>query len=179
MGKLYDAITDRQRKWITNQKVFFVATAPSGEEGHVNVSPKGLDTFKVIDDKTIAYLDLSGSGLETIAHVNQNKRITIMMTAFDGTPMTMRFYGDGEVLHHGTSEYDNLKDYFINHTGARSIIKVNLTRIQDSCGYSIPLYEYKGDRDVYDKYCDVKGRAGIEKSISERNQSIDGIKAGV
>ena len=176
MGKLYDAITDRQRKWIASQKIFFVATAPSSEEGHVNVSPKGLDTFKVIDDHTIAYLDLSGSGLETIAHVNQNERITIMMTAFDGPPMTMRFFGKGEVLKYDTPEFDKLKDHFINHTGARSIIKVNLTRIQDSCGYSIPLYEYKGDRDVYDKYCDVKGRAGIEQSISERKVSIDGIK---
>jgi len=130
MGKTYEAITDRQRKWIAKQKVFFVATAPS-EGGHVNVSPKGLDTFQVIDDTTVAYLDLSGSGLETIAHVTQNERITIMMTAFDGPPMTMRFFGKGEVLHHGTPEYDNLKGHFIEHTGARSIIKVNCTRIQD------------------------------------------------
>jgi len=176
MGKTYESISERQRKWISNQKVFFVATAPSGEDGHVNVSPKGLDTFKVIDDNTVAYLDLMGSGIETIAHIQQNKRITIMMTAFDGPPMTMRFFGKGEVLHYGTAEYDKLKGHFIEHTGARSIIKVNLTRIQDSCGYSIPLYEYKGDRDVYDKYCDQYGRADIEKKIAERNESIDGIK---
>ena len=177
MGKLYDALSERHKKWIAKQKMFFVATAPVGAEGHVNLSPKGLNTFKVLDDHTVAYLDLSGSGLETIAHIKQNQRITIMMTAFEGPPLTLRLFGKGEVMRYGTPEYEALQSHFIQHTGARSIIKVNVTRIQDSCGYSIPLYEYKGDRKVYDNYCEQKGREAIEASFKERTESIDGIKA--
>ncbi len=176
MGKIYDVISDRQKAWIANQKMFFVATAPSGSEGHVNVSPKGLNTFVVINSLTVAYLDLYGSGIETIAHVTQNERITIMMTAFDGPPVTLRLYGIGEILAKGTAAYNALKDQFIDHAGARSIIKINLTRIQDSCGYSIPLYDYRGDRDIYDKSCEVKGPEKIAATIKNKQESIDGIK---
>ena len=175
MGKIFNKITERHKKWIGQQKIFFVATAPSGEKGHINVSPKGLDTFRVIDNLTVAYLDLSGSGLETIAHVKQNARITIMLTAFDGPPKTLRLYGSGSVHHHGSPQFEKLSKHFNLHTGSRSIIQIDLTRIQDSCGYSIPLFEYIGDRDVYDKYCEIKGRDAIEKSLTERKVSIDGI----
>ena len=176
MGKVYQNLSDRQKAWIAKQKIFFVATAPLSEKGLVNVSPKGLDSFRIIDDVTVAYLDLAGSGVETIAHIQENQRITIMFTAFDGPPMTLRLYGKGEILKMGSREFEEIKDHFQYHLGMRSIIKVNLNRIQDSCGWSIPLYDFKGDRDVYDKYCQAKSRDKIVQNIKTQNvESLDGL----
>lgn len=171
MGKIYDKITDKQREWINHQKVYFVSTAPLAADGLVNVSPKGLDSFRILDDLTVAYLDLVGSGIETIANIQENQRITIMFTAFDGPPKILRLYGNGEAHKVGSASYDQLKGHFSEHIGARSIIVIKLTRIQDSCGWSIPLYEYKGDRDVYDKYCEDKGREGMIADIKKQNDS--------
>lgn len=176
MGKVYDRISDKQKTWIQSQKVFFVATAPLSKDGLINVSPKGLDTFRVIDRTTAAYLDLMGSGIETISHIQENQRITIMFTAFDGPPQSLRLYGKGEVVKYNSKDFEKLSDHFPDHLGARSIIKINVNRIQDSCGWSIPLYEYKGDRDVYDKYCENKGRETLEKKIINNQASLDGLK---
>lgn len=176
MGKVFESITDKQVGWIEAQKIFFVATAPLSQEGLINVSPKGLDTFRILDRNTVAYLDLAGSGIETISHIQQNSRITIMFTAFEGSPKSLRLYGKGEVIKFNSEKFEKYYSHFIPHVGIRSIIKVNLIRIQDSCGWSIPLYKYVGDRGVYDKYCDTKGREKLIQEIENGNSSsLDGL----
>ena len=177
MGKVYESISESQKAWIEAQKIFFVATAPLSDKGLINVSPKGLDTFRVLDENTVAYLDLMGSGIETIAHLQENQRITILFTAFEGPPKSLRLYGKGEIVKYTSPQFANYAQHFIQHQGARSIIKVNVHRIQDSCGWSIPLYKFMGDRDVYDKYCDNKGREALESEIVIGNKkSLDGLE---
>ncbi|MEP7264809.1 MAG: pyridoxamine 5'-phosphate oxidase family protein [Bacteroidota bacterium] len=174
MGKLYDEINLSLKEWISTQKLFFVATAPLSENGHVNVSPKGLDTFRIIDKTTVAYLDLTGSGIETIAHLKENKRITIMFCAFDGPPKIVRMYGTGEVVEANDKEYISLSALFPLHPGARAIIKINLSRIVDSCGYAVPLFDFKSDRDVLDKWALNKGDEGLKEYRKMKNEkSID------
>ncbi len=176
MGKIFENISDKQKNWIESQKIFFVATAPLSKNGLINLSPKGLDTFRIIDGVTVAYLDLAGSGIETVSHIQENQRITIMFTAFDGPPKSLRLYGKGEVIKFNSDSFNKMASYFPNHLGTRSIIKVDLHRIQDSCGWSIPLFEYRGDRDVYDKYCENKGRDKLVGDIIQGNKkSIDNI----
>lgn len=176
MGKEYPVIDDEIRQWIGKQKLFFVSTAPLASDGLVNCSPKGMDTFRVLDERTIAYLDLTGSGVETIAHLKENGRITIMMCAFDGPPKIFRFYGKGDVLEKGSDEYAERIGAFEEYLGARSIIQINVKRIIDSCGYSIPLYDYKEDRDILLKWADAKGEDGVQKyQALENAKSLDGL----
>ena len=177
MGKEYPAIDDSIRDWIEGQKIFFVSTAPLASDGLVNCSPKGLDTFRVLDERSIAYLDLTGSGVETIAHLKENGRITIMMCAFEGPPKIFRFYGKGEVLPKGSDEYAELIGAFGDALGARSIIKIDVERIIDSCGYSVPKYEFKEDRDILNKWAETKGEEGVrEYQNSNNTQSLDGLE---
>ena len=157
MGKEYPEIDQSVRDWVGQQKMFFVATAPLSSEGLVNVSPKGMDTFRILGPKSIAYLDLTGSGVETIAHLRENGRITIMMCAFEGSPKIFRFYGKGEVLEKGSSGYAEHIGEFGDQVGARSIIHVEVELIRDSCGYSIPFYEYSGERAVLTNWAEKKG----------------------
>lgn len=178
MGKTYTTITPDTASWIANQKMFFVATAPLSRDGHVNLSPKGLDTFRIIDDKTVAYLDLTGSGVETIAHLHENTRITVMFCAFDGPPKIVRLYGTGEVLRKDESKYNELSALFTPHDAARSIIVVHIHRVSHSCGYGVPLYEFKSERDHVDKWTTAKGVDGVMAYQKEKNAvSIDGLKA--
>ena len=140
MGKVHDGIDDRLRAFIEAQQVFFVGTAPAGAEGHVNVSPKGLvDTFLVVDEHTVAYLDLTGSGVETIAHVRENGRITLMWCAFEGPPRIVRITGAGEVRE---VDDERCAGWFDPIAGQRAIIVVEVDRVADSCGYSVPLMEF-------------------------------------
>ena len=178
MGKVYEELSEQQQEWIKQQRIFFVATAPLSEDGHVNVSPKGLDTFRIINETTVAYLDLTGSGIETIAHVKENGRITIMFCAFDGPPKILRLYGKGIALTttENPTEYNRLLPQFKWHNGGRAIIKLNITRIADSCGYSIPLFDFKDDRDVLDKWTSHKGSDGlIEYRQLKNKMSIDNL----
>jgi hypothetical protein len=178
MGKLYEHITDRLETFIKKQHVFFVATAPLESSGHVNVSPKGQDTFAILDRHTVAYQDFSGSGAETIAHLKQNARITIMFCAFEGPPFILRLYGRGEVLEPDNPDFDALNKCFALDLGVRSIIRMRLTRIQDSCGYGVPLYDFVKPRDTLLKWAKRKGEQGIVKFKREYNvQSIDGLLA--
>jgi Pyridoxamine 5'-phosphate oxidase len=155
--------------------VFFVATAPA-DGGHVNLSPKGLDTFAVLDTNTVAYLDLTGSGVETIAHLRENGRITIMFCAFDGKPNILRLYGRGEVLPTGEPEADALLPCFGNYPGVRSVIRVHLDRVSTSCGYGVPLLRYEGERDQLIKFAERRGRDGVVEYREEHNAvSIDGL----
>jgi Pyridoxamine 5'-phosphate oxidase len=178
MGKLYDDITDGLEAFIKRQHIFFVATAPLEEGGHVNVSPKGLDTFAILDPHTVAYQDFSGSGAETIAHLKQNARITIMFCAFEGPPFILRLYGQGEVLEPNDPRFDALNERFALNLGVRSIIRVGLTRIQGSCGFGVPLYDFVKPRDTLLKWAEKKGVQGIVKFKREHNvRSIDGLLA--
>lgn len=177
MGKLFDTITPQLQEWIAHQKMFFVATAPLTENGHINCSPKGLDSFRIIDDTTVAYQDLTGSGIETIAHLKENKRIVIMFCAFDGPPKIVRIHGHGEVIEPEHPEFETMNAQFPKRDAVRAYIKISAKRISDSCGYAVPLYEFKEDRDVYDKYCERKGEEGMNKFKKEHNtKSLDGLK---
>lgn len=180
MGKDYPEITPKIADWVGRQKMFFVATAPLSGGGMVNCSPKGMDTFRILDPTTVAYLDLTGSGVETIAHLGENGRIVIMMCAFEGPPLIHRFHGRGEALIKGTPEYDALIGHFEELPGTRSIIRVSVDRISDSCGYSVPLYDYKADRDGLLKWAATKGPEGIANYQKENNAiSVDGIPSNL
>lgn len=178
MANQYTHIKAAHRTFVQQQKMFFVSTAPLTAEGHINLSPKGLDSFRILDEHRIAYLDLTGSGAETIAHLNENQRITIMFCAFEGKPNILRFYGKGRVLEKGSTEYEALYPEFTPHAGARAIIVVEVTRVADSCGYAVPRYEFVAERDVLDKWCERKGSAGLADYRADNNKkSLDGLPA--
>jgi hypothetical protein len=178
MGKLYDEIDDTLRAFIEAQHVFFVATAPSGSDGHVNVSPKGLDTLRVLGPRELAYLDYVGSGAETIAHLRENGRITIMVCAFEGPPKIVRCYGTGEVLEPQDAAYAQLRPLFPEEPPARSVIRIAVERIADSCGYGVPRYAYEGERTQLAKWVATKGPERLETYQVEKNvRSIDGLPA--
>ncbi len=179
MGKTYERIDDRVRQWMDRQHMFFVGTAPLAKDGFVNLSPKGHDALRVIDDRTLVYLDYGGSGVETIAHVRENRRIVIMMCAFEGPPQIMRFHGVGEVVTPIDDDFDELADLFdLPGLGVRAFIKVHLRRISDSCGYGVPNYEFRGQRASSANWLGKKGADGVRDYQVENNlQSLDGIDA--
>lgn len=177
MGKVHEAITPRLKEFIQKQHLFFVSTAPLSGEGLINNSPKGLDSFRILDEHTVAYIDLVGSGVETIAHLKENGRITVMFCAFEGPPNILRLYGKGEVLERDSEGFEQMKHHFPTYINARSIIKINVHRIQDACGYAVPILEFKQERDVLDKWAERKGADGISTYIREKNAvSLDGLK---
>jgi hypothetical protein len=156
--------------------VFFVATAPSGGDGHVNLSPKGYDTLRVLDSKRVAYLDLTGSGVETIAHLRENGRITLMACAFTGNPRISRLYGRGSVHPFGSAEFDSLSSLFPELPGRRSIIDVAVDRVTTSCGEAVPLMDLVEDRDRLLEWATKKGDDGIIAYWASKNaKSIDGL----
>lgn len=176
MGKCYDFLSSELQDWIARQKVFFVATAPLAAAGHINCSPKGGDTFRIIDEREVAYLDLTGSGVETIAHLQENKRIVIMFCAFEGAPKIVRLHGSGEVVYPSHPAYPDLSQRFPSHPGARAIIRVKLNRISDSCGYAVPLFEFSSMRDTLDRWTETKGSEGLTAYRHDKNRaSIDGL----
>jgi len=179
MGKQYDAIDDSIRDWIERQRLFFVGTAPLSADGLLNLSPKGHDALRVIDGHTLAYLDYGGSGVETIAHVRENGRIVIMMCAFDGPPKIFRFYGKGEVITPLDKDFDGLAGLFdIPGVGIRAIIRIHVSRIQDSCGYGVPNYEFLGNRESSQNRAASLGTDKLREYLVEKNlQSLDGLPA--
>jgi hypothetical protein len=178
VGAAFDRLRPDHRRFIAEQPLFFVATAPSGDDGHVNVSPKGYDTFRVLDDTTVAYLDLTGSGAETIAHVRQNGRITIMFCSFDEKPLILRLFGQAEAIPLGDPRFDDLAAQLPAVVGARSIIRVELDRVQTSCGYAVPHMEFVAARPKLEEWADHRGPDGLEQYWADRNtESIDGIPA--
>lgn len=175
MGRTYDAITPQAAEWIARQQMFFVATAPLDAEGHVNLSPKGLDTLRLLDDRTVAYLDLTGSGAETIAHVRENGRITLMWCAFDGPPRIVRVHGRGELV---ALDDDRIAGRFPDIPGARGLVLVHADRISDSCGYSVPLYEYQAQRNRLVDWAQGKSDDELAEYRAAKNaSSIDGLPA--
>jgi len=177
MGKVLEALDDTLTDWIGRQHVFFVATAPS-DGGHVNLSPKGHDSLRVIDPTTVAYRDLTGSGAETIAHTRENGRITVMFCAFEGAPLILRLFGHGTAHPLGSSRFAELDAHFPPIPGARSIITVDLERVQTSCGYAIPLMDYRDERPTLVQWAERKGDEGLAAYWAEKNAtSIDGLPA--
>jgi len=176
MGKVYDAIDEKLSTWLSAQKIFFVATAPLSQQGHVNCSPKDGRSFQILDERTVVYLDLTGSGVETIAHVKENGRIVLMFCAFSGAPNIVRMHGQGKVIesHHG--DLLTLKARFGIVPGPRSFIRVRLTRVSTSCGFGVPLYEFLGVRNQLAAWAEHKGSEKLVEYQHEKNAiSIDGL----
>lgn len=177
MGKVYDRIDEKLSRWLLNQQIFFVATAPLSPNGHINCSPKDGRSFRVLDEQTVAYLDLTGSGVETLAHVKENHRIVLMFCSFQGGPKIVRLHGYADAIEVGTSEFSNLKSAFYESAGTRSIMRIRLKRISDSCGYGVPLYEFQGHRTQLQDWVEHKGEEGVSAYRKEVNVvSIDGLQ---
>jgi hypothetical protein len=175
MGKVHDVISPALAAWIERQRMFFVATAPLDGDGLVNCSPKGMDSFRILGPRDVAYLDLTGSGVETVAHLRENGRIVFMFCAFEGAPQIVRLHGTACVAVAGTPEYEELRGQFVEYPGARAIVRASLTRISDSCGYAVPRYDFAEQRDTLVRWTEAKGPA-IETYRREKNaQSIDGL----
>lgn len=176
MGKQFAELDDELRKLISRQHVFFVATAPLAADGHVNVSPKGLDTFRVLGPTTVAYLDLTGSGVETIAHLRENGRITVMFCAFERRPRILRLYGRGRCVEPTDAEWATASAGFAEAVGVRAVIVIEVERIADSCGYAVPLYEFVGERPQLTAWADNKGEDELRRYRAQKNRtSIDGL----
>jgi Pyridoxamine 5'-phosphate oxidase len=175
MGKVLPQLTDGLRGFIERQRLFFVASAPLAG-GHVNLSPKGMDSFRVLGPTSVAYLDNVGSGNETAAHILENGRITFMFCAFEGTPLILRLYGAGRAVLPGDAGWPALAARFPSRAGIRQIIVAELTRVQTSCGEGVPFYGYVGERDQLVEWAAAKGPAGLEAYQREKNiRSIDGL----
>jgi hypothetical protein len=186
MGKVYDVIDDKLAAWIGRQRMFFVATAPLAADGHVNISPKGpIESLRILGPRRVAYLDLIGSGAETVAHVRENGRIVLMFCAFDGPPRIVRLHGHGKVVQIGEASFEamnaelNFSDVAAAHEASRAIVVIDVERISDSCGYGVPLMDYTGERPHQMAWIASKRRGGDDALLDyvvERNAaSIDGL----
>ncbi len=189
MAKVYEGIDDHQREWIAKQQLFFVGSAPLAPDGHVNVSPKGpIGTLRVLDDHTVAYLDMIGSGAETVAHLRENGRIVVMLCAFEGPPRILRLHGRGEVVAVDDPRFAELferagfEDPHEVLEARRAIILVDVDRVADSCGYGVPLMSYEGEREHMEAWAQKKmqigGAAELSAYVAQKNAiSIDGLPA--
>jgi Pyridoxamine 5'-phosphate oxidase len=177
MGKSTSCISEGQEKFIRAQKMFFVASAPLDGAGHVNVSPKGLDTFRILGPDKVAYLDLTGSGVETIAHLRENGRIVLMFCAFQGPPNILRLHGRGRVVEPSSDEFGELVSLFPTYMSTRSIIVVEVALVSDSCGYGVPLMQYEGERSQMHDWARMKGPEGLVGYRKQKNRvSVDGLR---
>jgi hypothetical protein len=171
-----DSIPKDIADWISEQKLFFVATAPLAGDGLVNCSPKGLDSLRVLGPREIAYVDLTGSGIETVAHLRENGRIVLMFVAFSGPPRIVRVWGHGTALESDHPDFARLRSRLPARDGARAIIHVGVQRVAPSCGFGVPLYEHAGERDMLDRWAEKKGPAGLAEYRRTKNaRSIDGL----
>lgn len=181
MAKSFPRIEPAHRQFIKSQKIFFNASA--APEGRVNVSPRDGKSLRVLDDSNVIYLDLTGSGNETAAHLRRNGRLTLMFCSFEGPPLILRLYGRGRRVARGSEEYGRLVDAHFEGSeplGARQMIVLQVEMVQTSCGYHVPLFEYKGERDTGVRWAEAKGPAGLEAYRREKNQySIDGFPTGL
>ncbi len=176
MASEYPAIDENLAAFIKRQHIFFVATAPLAGDGHVNLSPKGLDTFAILDSHTVAYLDLTGSGIETVSHLRENGRIVVMFCAFEGPPKIVRLQGRGTVIEPSGAEFQSLEALFPPLEGRRAVIRVAVDRIADSCGYGVPRFAYQGQRSQLTAWTAQKGPDGVAAYQMEKNAvSIDGL----
>ena len=177
--KVLPKIDDELAEWIAAQPLFFVASAPLSGEGHINISPRGLNSLKVLGPHEVAFYDLVGSGNETAAHLAENGRITLMLCAFDGPPRIIRLFGHGEVVRDGDAKWQGLRRHF-DHAlpSARQIIRVKVSRVQSSCGFGVPLMALQNQRDDLINWAEKKGDAGLlEYQRLNNHSSIDGLPA--
>ena len=173
MGKQLKEITASLKEFIENQKLFFVGTARS--EGSVNVSPKGMDTFRIINSNKIIWLNLTGSGNETAAHLQENNRMTIMFCSFEEKPLILRLYGNAKIYHENDVEFQKQISLFPKHIGSRQIIEMDVDLVQTSCGFAVPLMEFKEERSQLTSWSEKKGEDGIKQYWKDKNStSIDG-----
>ncbi len=174
MARFFPRLDEHLRGFIAEQKIFFTATAPA--DGRINLSPKGMDTLRCVDDRTVAYLDLTGSGNETAAHLAADGRMTIMFCSFSAQPLILRLYGRGRVVRPGGDGWDDLRAHFPALPGERQIVVLALESAQTSCGFAVPVYELKEERGMLTEWTEKKGPRGIEDYWREKNQtSIDGL----
>lgn len=178
MGKQFSELREKHIKFINDQKIYFVATAAS--TGNVNVSPKGGDSLRVINSTQIAWLNLTGSGNETVSHVLQNPRMTLMFCAFEGKPLTLRAYGNAKVLHQNDEGWEKASALFPQNVGSRQIYILDICLVQASCGTSVPYFNYESDRNDLARWSENLGKVGIEKYWEKKNQhSIDGFETEI
>lgn len=177
VAKFYEALPPNLTEFIQKQHIFFVASAP--HEGRVNLSPKGMDCLRVFDETKVGYLDLTGSGSETAAHVLENGRLTMMFCSFERNPMILRLYGKGSLIRPNDSDWQKIYPLFRPIAGARQIVMLDVEQVQTSCGFAVPFYEFKGERDTLEKWAETKGDEGLTEYRREKNQrSIDGLPTG-
>lgn len=173
MGKQFKEISESHIEFVVKQKIFFVGTATT--EGRVNISPKGMDSLRIIEPNRVIWLNATGSGNETSAHIQSNPRITLMFTSFEGKPLTLRFYGVARVIHRNDPEWENLYSLLPSNSGARQIFDCDIDLVQTSCGMSIPYFEYGGEREALNDWARKRGPEGLKEYWLEKNQqSIDG-----
>ncbi|HVW76124.1 MAG TPA: pyridoxamine 5'-phosphate oxidase family protein [Alloacidobacterium sp.] len=181
MAKFFQSISEVHRDFILKQHIFFNASA--APDGRVNVSPRDTAALRVLDEHTVVYLDRTGSGNETAAHLRLNARLTLMFCAFEGAPTILRLYGKGRILHRGTLEYAAMLASAFDNTeppGARQMMMLNVDLVQTSCGYGVPLYEYVGERNTLTRWAEAKGEDGLDAYRRLKNvQSIDGFPTGL
>jgi hypothetical protein len=176
MGKVCSTLDETAIRFLEAQRMFFVASAPLDAAGHINLSPKGVDTFRVLGPATVAYLDFNGSGVETIAHLKENGRIVLMFCAFQGPPNIYRLYGHGRAVEPHEEQFAALTAHFPPQEAMRSIIVVELTRVTDSCGYGVPLFKYEGEREQLHAWARKQGPEGLKDYRQRKNRhSIDGL----
>jgi len=176
MAKFSDRILASHQEFIKKQHLFFVATSPLMPEGHINLSPKGTDSFKVIHDKEVMYLDLTGSGNETAAHLTENGRITFMFCSFDKVPLILRLYGKGRIVLPDDPAWDECQSLIPLKPGTRQYIRASIEQVQTSCGYGVPVFTYQHERGIYDEWTRKMGEEKLQAYIREKNQvSIDGL----
>lgn len=178
MARKLTSITEKLQEFIEAQKIFFVATAT--KDSRINLSPKGMDSFRILDKNRVLWLNVTGSGNETAAHLLENNRITIMFCAFEGNPMILRLYGMAKAYHPRDNEYQEFIDIFPHHVGARQIIDIHVEMVQTSCGMAVPYYEYKEERNQLIDWANDKGEEGIKAYWEEKNTiSLDGKETGI
>lgn len=178
MAKFYPGITPPLAEFISRQHLFFTASA--APTGRINLSPKGLDSFRILGDKRVAYLDLTGSGAETAAHLKADGRLTILFCGFDQDPLILRLYGHGHVVRPSDAQWAALSAQFPSLAGARQIIVLDVDSVQTSCGFGVPRYRFEGQRDDLVQWAEKKGEAGLAAYRSEKNRiSIDGLPTGL
>ncbi|MEA5610084.1 pyridoxamine 5'-phosphate oxidase family protein [Nodularia spumigena] len=176
MAKVFDCITEELQNFIASQHIFFVGSAPLSATGHVNLSPKGLESFRILSAHQVAYLDFTGSGNETSAHLQENGRITFMFCAFEEPPRILRLYGQGYTILPSSPDWNNLYSLFPQIPGTRQIIVADIERVQSSCGFAVPLYEYQSQRQTLVNWASKKGEPGIQEYQQQKNIiSIDGL----
>jgi hypothetical protein len=176
MGDVTDRLSPELQRFLESQAVFFVATAPAGARGHVNLSPKGLDSLRVLSDRKLGYLDLTGSGNETSAHLLENGRMTLMVCAFEGPPRILRVYGQGSVHLPGSERWDELRPRFPDLEGTRQIVTLAIERVATSCGYGVPKMRLEGPRDTLRTWSRSKGVEGLREYRRRANRaSVDGL----